>query len=532
MEVLYVTNLDIAASASSQLQEIDPAQVCLELVGDWLGDRTDHVVPYYSLLADGESQLTPAHGRQRDARWEHVAGADTWATRVERRDVAPDGVEFITRLTVGDAPDGVTVRISMARESRATGLTPTTLPTLHQPAIVAALVEDPRLHVSVDGQVQDGRYLQVRSPEETALLAQALKQRKRLPILLLHSRTLEAQATARRCASRLVGLVRVVTMDYRATRHLRTLEPVADVPYSGGLLVWADLSSPPLPVPTEQINNPDRDVLRAALMSRIAPLSVFTRGVDTAYRTARRAASAERNSEAAAASAEAAQSGTIEEQLEAVTLERDRAREMETFATEECAKAEALAQERADEIERLTAQVEQLTLASRFMHASHPPDDAPEEKTLDNTPAELEVADGTSLEKLCQHLERAVEGKIVFTPNATAAWKQADRYATPELMRDSLIKLATVARDLYDDQDRSIGHLDTWVRENYDLRISLQDDKMPKKFKTFIWEDRSYERIPHVKVNDGVPPAECGRIYFALDHSNKQLIVDHVGLHW
>lgn len=128
MEVLYATNLDIAASASSRLQEVDPAQVCLELVGDWLGDRTDRVVPYYSLLADGECQLTPANGRQRDARWEHVAGADTWATRVERRDVATDGVEFITRLTVGDAPDGVTVRISMARESRATGLTPPTRP--------------------------------------------------------------------------------------------------------------------------------------------------------------------------------------------------------------------------------------------------------------------------------------------------------------------------------------------------------------------------------------------------------------------
>ncbi len=76
-----------------------------------------------------------------------------------------------------------------------------------------------------------------------------------------------------------------------------------------------------------------------------------------------------------------------------------------------------------------------------------------------------------------------------------------------------------------------MSHVDTWVRERYDLRISLQDSTIPKRFRNFSWEDKSYSRVAHVKVNDGVPPSECGRIYFAFDHEHLRIIVDHIGLH-
>ncbi|MGB7962483.1 MAG: hypothetical protein WCF12_05925 [Propionicimonas sp.] len=99
-------------------------------------------------------------------------------------------------------------------------------------------------------------------------------------------------------------------------------------------------------------------------------------------------------------------------------------------------------------------------------------------------------------------------------------------------MRESLVKLARVSAAIYSGGDLAIGHLDTWVRENFDLRISLQDDEMPRKFRTFRLEGVSYDRTPHIKVNDGVAPWACGRVYFALDRLNSRVIVDHVGVHW
>ena len=535
MQVLYVTNFDVTARRQSvtvgakTTGTSDVADVCLELMGRWAGGHPDNAIPPVRLREDGEVELAPSHDNQRFARWEHLAGIDSWATRLERRDLRADGSQFVTRVTVGTTADRATVRVSMAREGAA-GLTPADAPQLLQPGIVATLVEDSRLEVRVDGQIQHGRYVQVRSPEETELLAHALRQRPRLPLLLLHTRTLEAQAAAARAAARLLGLVRVVTVDYRAARQLRILEPGADVPYAGGLLVWADLSAPPIQIPPDQLNQPDRELLRSMLMARIAPLSVLTRGTDTAFRLARQAANAFSAAQAAQATAAAASSGTPEQQLAALAEERDQAKRSAAYAETEWLRAEQLAEEQAEKMAALTAQVEQLTIAARYWPTPSAVDTT-EDETLDNAP-DLQTTDTSSLDRLCQHLERAVEGRIVFTPNAKTAWQRADHYPTPQDMRDALVGLTRIARDLYDGQKRSIGHLDTWIWENYSLHASLQDDKMPRKFRTFDWEGRTYDRVPHVKVNDGVPPAECGRIYFAFDHINQQLIVDHVGLHW
>lgn len=530
VQVLYVTNFDVAAAASAGSVDLDPAQICFELLGQWIGGRTEPAVPASMFLKDGEYELALAHDHQRRfATWDHLAGEDAWATRVERRDVGLDGSVFITRITVGNSQIGVTVRVSMAREVPDSGLTPTVTAEIHQPAIVAMLVEDKRLSVYVEGQMQDGRYLQVRNSHDVELLVQNLNVDTRLPILLLHTRTLEAQSAAQRAAGRLIGLVRVVTLDYKAARCLQALQSDIDVPYAGGLLIWADMSTPPARITAEQLNHTERGFLRSLLMSRIAPLSVLTRGVDSAYRRARQASESMETRQAAQRSAEAAHSGTLEEQVTAVIAERDRALADVTFATDEWAKAEELAQERAREIARLTAQVEQLTFAAQYLGSSQ--ESAEEEPNLGNAPEELLMGNATSLDALCQHLEQAVDGRIAFTPNVTVAWKKADRYPTPGEMHKCLIKLATVARDMYDGQCRKMGHVDTWVRENHDLRISLQDDSIPKKLRTFNWEKRTYNRVPHVKVNDGVPPAECGRVYFALDNENNRIIVDHIGLH-
>lgn len=183
----------------------------------------------------------------------------------------------------------------------------------------------------------------------------------------------------------------------------------------------------------------------------------------------------------------------------------------------------------AKEAARWKETAEQLRLAQKFI-----PDNTGTSEiipTWSNAP-KLIVGDVDSLDDLCKHLEEAAKGRIVFTPAALAAWGKADRYGTPDDMAAGLIKLSHAAHDIYDGQQRTMGHMDTWLRETYDLKASLQDDDMPKKFRQFDFEGETLDRTPHVKVNDGVPPHECGRIYFAFDKSKSRIVVDHIGLHW
>ena len=527
MQVLYVTEFTVAPAAAGAAGE-DAVSICLDLLGAWVGGRTDPAVPADKLLQDGARDLALVYGAtSRTAVWEHVRGDRAWATRLERRDVAADGSQFVTRVTVGVVDDITHLRVSMARQVESTGLTPTAPPTLKQPGIVSDVVTDARLSVRAGGQVQDGRYVQVRSPDEVAELARSLAQTVRLPILLLHTRTAHAHAAALRAAGRLIGLVRVVTLDYRAARVLQQHISGLDVPYAGGLLVWTDLHAPATAISSALLDAGDPDAMRTDLMNRIAPLSVLTRGFDETYRHARTDAQASAARLAAERTARATDLGDTTEQIASLRAELAQANVEKAFAYEEAQRRDDENKGLKAEMTQLRAQVEQLSIASQFA-----PEHTADSETFENAP-ELVVGDLDSLERLTQHLERVTEGRITFTPDAVAAWRKANRYGTPDLMRTGLVKLARLADDLHNGTGRRpSGHFDTWVRETYDLRISMQDDAMPKGFRHVTWDGTRYDRTPHVQVNDGVPPHECGRIYFTIDSKNDRLIVSHVGLHW
>lgn len=530
MQVLYVVKFDVSHSSEEEVQD-GPGVIVLELLGQWIGDAAGVSVAAASLRTKGELNLTHHHPDivSASAKWEHAAGEGIWATRLERRDTNKDGSEFVTRVTVGESVRGTTVRISMAREVAGARLAPRGATNLQQPWLVTKLVTDARLVVRADGPKLDGRYLQVRSEGEAVALAEGLASEERLPLLLLHTRTLESRRAAAAVTKRLVGLVRVVTLDYRAARLLARHRPSAKVAYAGGLLVWADNEAPVLPISAADLNAPEaeRDLWRH-LMALIAPLSVLIRGDDEAFRIARRASQVLQAHQAADRSAKAGASGDIERQLEALRSERDQAQADVLGAFEQWQEAQDAADAFALEAARLRAQVEQLSLAVRFQQA---PGDIEQPELLD-APLALKPGDASSLDALCQHLEQSTDGRIAFTGNVPTTWRKADRYPTPELMHAALLKLAQVAYDLYDGRERSMGHVDTWIRETYDLRVSLQDDQMPKGFRYDKWEGQKHDFTPHVKINDGVPPHECGRIYFAFDKSNDRLLVDKVGLHW
>ncbi|MBG6184726.1 hypothetical protein IWX65_002704 [Arthrobacter sp. CAN_A214] len=528
MQVLYVANFDIELKEKER-DSREAALIVLEAVSSWILRTCKTQIGRDEFLVTGSRDLPDAPGgNKRSVEWEHVAAGETWATRVERRDVSADDSVFVSRVTVGVQDERCTVRVSMAREVQTSGLTPASSVDLHQPSLIPMLVENDRLSVRVDGQIQDGKYLQVRSSGDVEELSRALTSDTRLPILLLHTRTLEAQAVAQRASSRLIGLVRVVTLDYKATRLLHELNNAILVPYSGGVLVWADSTAAALEISPSAVNSVDRDSLRSKLVALVAPLSVLTRGKDEVFRKARLGSQFLRMKDLANSSAEAAASGSLQQQLEAVIAERDLAVSELKTVTEEWFTADQAAEDSQREVSFLKAQLEQLNIVAEYTKSSEDTESVIE---LSDAPKELLVGDEQSMDALCQHLERSTKGRITFTPNAPKAWKKAAFYPTLDLMRDSLIKLAEVARDLYDGQERKMGHLDTWIHENYQIKVSLQDDNIPKKARDFDWDGVTRSRIPHVKVNDHVPPSECGRIYFALDNENSRIIVDHIGLH-
>lgn len=537
MQLLYVTEFSVAAAQDGDLAAGGKSPVegavdaTLAELAEWAGSPAGAItVP--NLLSDGfrKAEATP-HGTSKHAEWTHLrVDHGTWVTRLDVVTTGADAPEFTARTSVGAISGALRLRIGLSRELHepTAGLTPVADPVVRQPRFLTALVQRKGLRVSCDGQVVDGRFLQARGSQMAAVVAQSLRQRNRLPILLVHSRTKPAHAGVHGAAAGLVGLVTVVTLDLPTARHLLKLDPRVRVPYEGALLIWSGEEVPTTTVHRDIVNADDPDVLRTWVMQQVAPLSALTRGSDEVYRSVREIVRSARADEVAAQTAAAIATGDQEAVIAALTEQRDQALRDEKYAVEEWTKADQRAQDRAAEAARWKATAEQLQVANDYAPAAVIDD--PDGPTFENVPT-LRSKDAASLEQVCEHLERAAEGRIVFTPAAHAAWRKTAKYPTPDLMRTALTKLAQVAHDLYDGQDRTMAHTDIWIRETYDLKVSLQDDTMSKSFRSFVFEGTTYDRTPHVQVNDGVPRHECGRIYFAFDKRNGRLVVDHVGLH-
>ena len=530
MQVLYVVEFDVRVVAP-----VDGFDAALTSVVAWLNASADQEITTEALSDSGAVDLRRNRVTKaaRSATWEVVGTDIAKALRVEVRDTGDDSTPaFVTRLTLGQLDGRTTLRISMARESSPTWLSPSAPAILHQPGVIRSFLGDERISLAIVGQVQDGRYLPVRSAPEVETLVDAIRNPARLPILLVHTRTLPALEFARAAAGKLVGLVRVVTLDYRAARLLDEVQPGYSPRPASALLIWSDPEAPRVPIDESLVNADEPETLRALLMRLLAPVSVLARGLDTAYRVARRAELAELDRAARARTAQAVSDGNVAAQLDALQDEAKTAREnaegWEEAALAEARRADGL-QATAERVPGLEAQVEQLLVA--LQNAQSPA--AVASSTVDpwSSVPQLAVGDIESAQNLYLHLEDTTERRIVFTDHAATTWKKSD-YPFPDEMTECLVKLARVAHALYDGTDRSIGHLDTWIRDEFDLRVALQDDTIEKnaKLRDFEYERETHRRTPHVKVRDYTAPSQVGRIHFALDSDGRRLIVDHVGL--
>lgn len=531
MQVLYVVEFSITPRHA----DIDPYRATLDSVTSWLTFLASRELDGRLLESSGDLALSPnLAGASRTAVWEVAGTDDIKAVRVEIRDDSPDsGTAFVTRVTVGQTGAATTVRVSMARESSPIWLSPAPAADIRQPGIVRSLLENDQIILSIVGQEQDARYIQVRTDPEVRTLAAAIQKPTRLPILLIHTRTLPALAMARQVAGKLVGLVRVVTLDYRASRALDAELPGYAPPRAGARLIWSDPSARSITFDDSRVNADDPDILRSDLMRLLAPVSVLARGLDHAYREARRAEILDRDRDARARAEKAAAEGDLVAEAAALRAEASAARasadEWQRLATDEEQRADRF-QAQAGKVPDLEAQIEQLTIALHAIPPAFEQDDSAETDPWDGLP-ELVSGDSDSAEDLFLHLEDASSGHIAFTDRAVSTWKKC-KYPFSDEMTECLIKLARVAAALYDGTERSYPHLDTWMRDEFDLKVSLQDDTIEKnsKMRYFDYDGATHDRTPHVKVRDHAPQSQVGRIHFALHHEGQRLIVDHVGL--
>ena len=120
---------------------------------------------------------------------------------------------------------------------------------------------------------------------------------------------------------------------------------------------------------------------------------------------------------------------------------------------------------------------------------------------------------------------------FVLTPNAEDML-DSNPYPHPARMFDHIERLALLA-DAYHDGGASVGGpIDEVAHTQYGIEIALHDPGLKKGGWTdFEFDGKPYSREPHVKVDDYKNPAECGRIYFALDREGPRFIIDHIGLH-
>lgn len=380
------------------------------------------------------------------------------------------------------------------------------------------------------GQQVDERFQMVRTRQEAEVLAEVLRSSSRLPILLVHSRTLGVRDAAYYASRKLIGLVRVVTLNFATRDAVREAVPRVAVPFGGARLVWSDAAAPGIEVAAEKITAGGREALRNILMPMLAPVSALVRGVDDGWRDVRqstaRAARAHMNERIQLAHSAADKTAELEALREQVAL-------LETEVKDSQDLAESYARD-LDAMKASTRSVEEAQADANYWKDLYFGQFDPEERgeiTTDPWDEIPPLVSGADPSDTLLALMDASDARIVFTDNAVRSWQKIS-YPDPEDMTAALSTLARAACRLYGDDPGTIGHIDDWFKTNFGINVATSDDTIEKSraMRDFEFEGRTWNQKNHVKVRDGVKPNEVGRIHFDFDHEGQRLIVNHVAL--
>lgn len=123
------------------------------------------------------------------------------------------------------------------------------------------------------------------------------------------------------------------------------------------------------------------------------------------------------------------------------------------------------------------------------------------------------------------------DGSFVLTKRCSAGLEKTPYQHTAHMV-NQLAKLAQLAAKWAERKGQLNRRFEEWARAEEGLEVAMRDKKLTAlKLDRFEHAGRSYSREPHVQVDDAKAFTECGRIYFAVDHTPHRFIVDHIGLH-
>jgi len=524
MPLLYAIDLSVSAADVK-----DDAYACsIEHIAQFVSSTTE------ALADDGTSQLasrTLASGQEvppRTAEWHSLGAVDAKGLHVVIAQNSGDAVEFKTELSLTEIDGAVLMRVVLRRDFTDTWLKSVAPPVLFQPGLVRELGRDRRLVLKIANQVVDRRHVVIDSSPQVRELVTQLASRTRLPLFLLHARSDTGRKLALELPNRLMGLMRVVSLNYNASRALASQLPNTNIPFGGALLLWPGAGGPGLQFTGEEIEELALEGVRSRLMAALAPISAMARGTDTGWNTLRIRVEAERQR----STAERRHAARMNQNIAA---ERDASDDLLEQLRRSVKEWQELAEDADNRAQVALAGASEAQLAkdeARYWRGLYLTQDGDVEESHADLWAQVPpLISGEDPSKTFAAITLAATSRIAFTDRAARSWQEIN-YPDPMDMTDKLIALGRAANLLYDGLNKNLPRLGDWFKNEFALNVALTDRTIAqsKSMRQFEFENSTYEQIPHVKVRDGVKPNEVGRIHFALDSQNKRLIVNHVAL--
>ena len=535
MQLMYVVELTIEGDR--------PFDRVIAHVAEWLSGPGVLLAPE-DFATSGARELAPAqtpsgsHARRGD--WEVLETSGGRAVKLVVSQAVGTDLELSTRVSVTDADGKVRFRVGIGREALNQRLVPVGATDIFQPGILRLLDQDENLALYAERQLVNGRYVPIKTVVEARAVAEILEGEERLPLALIHVRTAEAWDLARELSRKLLGLVRTVTLNFETARVIAEAHPELRVPFGGLAIAWPGMGAAPLTLTAERLSEFGVEEIRRVLIQRLGALAALSNGEDRGWRRVKSLAEDARLREL---SEEASRAREIGDAVGEVSALRSQIETLEEAKAEfEAIGEEALQQ--ADQNARLVRQLEsernqarEEAAMWRSSYAELSAGKIPETEVEQDVWAVIpKLKSGADPEATFLAIMDASSERIVFTDRAKKSWSGID-YPEPEDMTEKLIALAQAAVVLYDGEEKSIPHLDDWLKENFGLTVALTDQTISKwKRKEMRWlnefrfEDETLNATPHVKVRDAVKFNECGRIHFALEGEKGRLVVQHVGV--
>lgn len=536
MELLYVVNLQVDGQ--------DPFERIIRHICTWLSGPNVKIEPA-DFASNGSCNLEPARapdGRQdRYGEWEVITLPKMRGVKLTVAQHVSSILDVKTRVTVTEI-DGITnFRVGISRETSKQLMAPMKRTAVYQPGILRLLDTDETLDLKYKQQTVERRYIQVKTVAEANTVTSILPSSERLPIAIIHVRTPETWDLAKELASKLLGLVRTITVNHHTAQIIGEHDPRAMVPFAGLAIVWPGLHSDPLTFSANRIAILGPDQVRETLALTIGALAALSNGEDVGWKTVRNAAERARMAELSTRVEHARQSGdtkeqisALKEQIEALEIAKNDAEQVGEDALEQADNHGLRAKKLESELSAARDETEMWKSSYLKIAGSSSEESAPETLDLWDKIKPLETAKDPSEAFLS--ISDAASGSLIFTDRAHRSWQDI-QYPDPDDMTSKLVSLARASVALYEQKGGDFPHLDTWMKEQFGLTIALTDQTISKwKRKEMRWlndfefEGRHLNATPHVKVRDAVKFNECGRIHFALDSENSRLVVQHVGI--